>query len=88
MRKIISIVLAVLMVFGTAVIVSADTPSSWAQAEVNAGIAEGLVPSNLQKDYTSPVSRGAVARMFINLLEKSTGKEVNDTITDTLYEEA
>ncbi len=82
MRKIISIVLAVLMVFGTAVIVSADTPSSWAQAEVNAGIAEGLVPPNLQKDYTSPVSRGAVARMFINLLEKSTGKEVNDIIEE------
>ncbi|MBQ7599464.1 MAG: S-layer homology domain-containing protein [Clostridia bacterium] len=76
MKKILSVLLAAALMLGTAVIVNSDTPSSWAQAEVNAGIAEGLVPADLQKDYTSPVTRGSVALMFINLLEKSSGKAV------------
>ncbi len=51
--------------------------SSWALTEVEAGIKEGLVPQNLQANYTSPVSRGAVAGMFINLIEKATGKTID-----------
>lgn len=52
------------------------TPSTWAEAEVNAAIAAGLVPENLQQNYQVPVSRGDVARMFINLIEKSSGKDI------------
>ena len=53
-------------------------PSSWAEAEVNDAIAAGLVPENLQKNYTWPVSRGDVAQMFINLIEQSSGKPINE----------
>ena len=53
-----------------------DGVSSWALTEVEAGIAEGLVPHNLQSNYTLPVTRGAVAQMFINLLEKAAGKSI------------
>jgi len=56
----------------------ADVPSSWAEAEVNDAIAAGLVPENLQKNYTWPVSRGNVAQMFINLIEQSSGKPINE----------
>ncbi len=57
--------------------VNLDGVSSWAMTEVEAGIKEGLVPENLQANYTSPVSRGAVAGMFINLIEKATGKTID-----------
>ena len=56
-----------------------DEPSAWAKAEISSAISIGLVPENLQKNYTKPISRGEVARMFVNLLEKSTGKNI-DTI--------
>ncbi len=74
MKKLISLILAIIMVTGCAVIISADEPSDWAKEEVTAAIAAGLVPSELQKNYTSPVTRGQVAQMFINLLERSYGK--------------
>jgi hypothetical protein len=56
--------------------------SSWALTEVEAGIKEGLVPENLQANYTSPVSRGAVAGMFINLIEKATGKTIDEVMAE------
>ncbi|MBQ7599448.1 MAG: hypothetical protein IJU57_02110, partial [Clostridia bacterium] len=59
-----------------------DGVSSWALAEVEAGIKEGLVPENLQANYTSPVTRGAVAQMFVILLEKSAGKSIDDIMAE------
>ncbi|MDR3209805.1 MAG: S-layer homology domain-containing protein [Oscillospiraceae bacterium] len=50
--------------------------SDWAHDEVAAAIEAGLVSENLQGGYTSPVTRGEVAQMFINLLEQSTGKTI------------
>ena len=55
-----------------------DVPSDWAIAEVNAAIAAGLVPESLQRNYTQAVSRGAVAQMFINLVEQTTGKGIDE----------
>ncbi|MBQ7599486.1 MAG: S-layer homology domain-containing protein, partial [Clostridia bacterium] len=59
-----------------------DGVSSWALAEVESGIKEGLVPENLQANYTSPVTRGAVAQMFVNLLEKTAGKSIDDIMAE------
>ncbi len=53
-----------------------EEPSTWAAAEVNSAIAAGLVPEDLQKNYQGSVSRGDVAQMFINLIEKSSGKDI------------
>ncbi len=53
-----------------------QTPSAWAKTEVNAAINAGLVPTNLQQDYQTSVSRGEVATMFVNLLEQSSGKDI------------
>ena len=58
--------------------IPAEKPSLWAEAEVNAAIAAGLVPANLQKNYTKDVSRGDVAQMFINLIEKASGQSIDD----------
>ena len=57
--------------------VTSDAPSLWAADEVDAAISAGLVPQNLQKNYTQPVSRGEVAQMFINLVEQTTGQDVD-----------
>ncbi len=62
--------------------INLDGVSSWALTEVEAGINEGLVPENLQANYTSPVSRGAVAGMFINLIEKATGKTIDEVMAE------
>lgn len=53
-----------------------DNPSDWAKTEVDAAIATGLVPENLQQNYQVPVSRGEVATMFVNLLEQSSGEDI------------
>ena len=59
-----------------------DTPSSWAQDVVSAAIATGIVPENLQQNYTEAVSRGEVAEMFIRLLGKSSGKDINAILAE------
>ncbi len=55
--------------------------SSWAKEEVEAAVKAGLVPEELRKDFTSPVKRGQVAKLFINLLEKSSGSTVYEIIS-------
>jgi hypothetical protein len=54
-----------------------DVPTPWAAGQVDAAIAAGLVPENLQKNYTSPVTRGDAAQMFINLIEQSSGMTID-----------
>ncbi len=56
--------------------------SGWALTEVEAAINEGLVPEYIQKDWTSPITRGQVSEMFIRLLEKATGKTVDEIIAE------
>jgi len=48
-----------------------DAPSAWAAAEVSAAIEAGLVPESMQKGYQEEVTRGAVANIFINLIEQA-----------------
>ena len=59
-----------------------DVPSAWATKEVTAAIELGLVPENLQSNYTAPISRGDVAQMLISLLEKSKSKSIDVIMED------
>lgn len=59
-----------------------DRPADYAIAEVTSAIKAGLVPSGLQHDYTKPVTRGAVASMFVNLLEKASGKTIGEIMAE------
>ena len=56
--------------------------SDWAKTEVEAAIKEGLVPAELQQNYTDPVTRGQVAQLFVNLLEKAAGKTVDEIMDE------
>ena len=59
-----------------------DSPSAWAEEEVRAAIAAGLVPDYLQNNYTLPVTRGQVTEMIVNLLEKALGKSIDEIIRE------
>ncbi|MCL2099733.1 MAG: hypothetical protein FWH24_04775, partial [Oscillospiraceae bacterium] len=50
-----------------------NTPSSWAAAQVNAAIAAGIVPSNLQRRYNAPATRAEVSALAVALYEKLRG---------------
>ena len=63
-----------------------DTPSSWAQAQVNAAIDAGLVPEELHGKYTQATTRAEFAALAVTLYEKATGKVIaagNNPFTDT-----
>ena len=59
-----------------------DVSSDWARETIENAIAAGLVPEALQKDYTKTITRRQAARMFVSLLEKSAGKDVNTILKE------
>ena len=63
-------------------IVVPDKPSAWAEQQVADAINDGLVPEHMQSGYTEPISRADVAQMFINLIEKSSGKTIETVIKE------
>ena len=48
-------------------------PSTWAEAEVKNAIEAGLVPEELQDNYTSGISRGELSKILSALLDKVYG---------------
>lgn len=60
----------------------AETPSGWAAGEVNAAIEAGLVPDELQRNYGDFITRGEMAQMFINLIEKASGQSIEDFMAE------
>jgi hypothetical protein len=57
---------------------NSDKPSGWAENIVKDAIATGLVPENLQKNYTKPISRIDATQLFIQLIEKSSEQAIQD----------
>ena len=60
----------------------AEKPSAWAMEEVGKAIEAGLVSDNLRSGYTSSVTRGAVAGMFVSLIEKATGTPIDTVLAE------
>ena len=78
-RKVSKTALAIslcLVIFVTNIgaISAADTPSSWAAEQVNEAIAEGLVPQNLQSNYTNAITRAEFAALAVALYENVKGE--------------
>ena len=59
-----------------------DVPSAWAEDLVSAAIRSGLVPQSLQCNYTGAITRGQVAEMFVSLIEKSAGKDIEAVMAE------
>ena len=51
-----------------------ETPSSWAQEQVNAAIAANLVPQNLQSNYTQAITRAEFCALAVALYETLRGE--------------
>ena len=63
---------------------TADQPSSWAVEQVNAAIAEKLVPQSLQSKYTQATTRAEFCALAVALYENVKGEITGrSTFTDT-----
>jgi len=59
----------------------AANPSSWAVSNVNAAIAEGLVPVALQSRYNQAITRAEFSALAVALYETVTGREITGRMT-------
>ena len=64
----------VVMVAGATVAFANDTPSPWAQEQVNVAIAENLVPENLRFNYTQAITRAEFCALATRLYETIRGE--------------
>ena len=55
---------------------TAEQPSSWARAEVDAALAAGIVPQALRSRYTQPATRAEFCALGVALYETVTGREI------------
>ena len=70
MRKVLAIALALVFAFSMSVTAfAADTPSSWAQKEVSKAVELGLVPDDLQGDYTAAITREEFCVLVMGLAD-------------------
>ncbi len=59
-----------------------DAPAAWALQEVNEAIAKGLVPSEMQSDYSKPITRKEFSKLVVTMIEKKSGKTIDQFIAD------
>ena len=78
MRKHIALILcmAIFVVAGAAgaPVFASGTPSTWAQEHVNAAVAIGLVPQNLQSNYSQAITRAGFCALAVAVYEAVAGE--------------
>ena len=57
------------------------TASNWARGDISTATALGLVPQNLQNNYTSNITRAEFAALAVALYEAVTGQEIAGRVT-------
>jgi len=79
---IISILLLLFCVVSTAPVLAATAkqPSEWAKDAVNEAIAQGLVPKNLQSQYTQPATRAEFCALVVAFYEFITDSEITERV--------
>lgn len=61
--------------------ITADTPSGWASESVSQAIGFGLVPKDLQIQYTTEITRAEFCKLLVAILEKRTGLTADKLLT-------
>jgi hypothetical protein len=61
---------------------AADVPSDWAQAEIDAARAKGLILSPADRNYQANISRVLFCMQIVNMVETIQGAPVTLTITN------
>lgn len=59
-----------------------EQPSSWAQAEVSAARAAGLIPAELDGRFQANITRGEFCHLAATFLESETGKTLDAILAD------
>ena len=54
-----------------------NTPSDWAEAEVDRAIQAGLVPEKFQSNYSEDITRAEFCSLVVNMLECARGKSID-----------
>jgi hypothetical protein len=71
------VIVLVLFLFSAHTAIGAGVkPSDWALAEVNAAIEHKIVPTELQTDYATPISRSDFCKVVIAFVESKSGKDI------------
>ena len=84
MKKILTLALTLSLLAASSSAVLANTPSPWAQQQVDAAIAENLVPQNLRSNFTQPITRAEFSALAVTLYERVAGEITGRvTFTDT-----
>ena len=58
-----------------------STASTWAHESITNAVTAGLVPQNLQSNYTNNITRAEFTALAVNLYETITGREIEGRIT-------
>jgi hypothetical protein len=59
-----------------------DTASTWAREGLTASIAKGFVPSDLQNNYQSVITRAEFCRLAVQWVEFKTGKSIDTVMAE------
>lgn len=85
-KRIISLLLCLALCGGVwlpgGALAAADSPHSWAAAEVREAISNGLVPSDLQNAYDQAITRQEFCRLAVNLVEVVEEKSIAQVLKD------
>ena len=68
-KRVLAVALSALLSLSTlpSVAFASNTPSAWAQNQVNEAISYGLVPDSIRGDYQSPITRIEFAELIVEL---------------------
>ena len=68
-KRVLAVALSALLSLSTlpSVAFASNTPSAWAQSQVNEAISYGLVPDSIRGDYQSPITRIEFAELIVEL---------------------
>lgn len=59
-----------------------DTADTWAQPEITSAVRKGFVPTDLQNNYKSTITREQFCRMAVMYLEYATGKDIDTILSE------
>ena len=78
-KRVLAVALSALLSLSAlpSVAFASNTPSAWAQSQVNEAISYGLVPQSIQGDYQSPITRLEFAELMVELVMDYYGEYSN-----------
>ena len=80
--RLVAVLLCCMLLVPARAQAAASQPHSWAQAEVQQAISNGLVPLDLQGDYDQPITRQEFCRLAVALVEVTREQTIAQVLSD------